>query len=111
MGNPEPALVAGIHAGCTLGFAMVVYIIRRGNCRKFPSDWFVGWVAFGVSVGSFAAAGVATWVRAMNPVSTEGVAVLAGGVGWLSGNLIGDFIWWHYRREINGDEDERWSST
>ncbi len=26
-------------------------------------------------------------------------------VGWFVGNMLGDWIWWRYRNEINGDPD------
>ncbi len=94
-----------IHGGLTLLLALVAYLIRRGNYRKYPSDWFVGWVSFGLSVVSFAAAGVAFGLLFTPSLVAFPTALANAVLGGFVGNMLGDWIWWRYRKEINGDPD------
>ena len=95
------------HVVLTVVIAVVAYLIRRSNYRKYPSDWLVGWLAFALTVGSYAVTGVLFGLLFTPSIPMMMLALGNAILAWIVGNMLGDWIWWRYRKEIDGDPDAR----
>lgn len=91
--------------GCAvtcLGFVL----LREAKVRRWTKGWFVGCCVLALMAGGYAAAGTTHYLLNRDHYFFE-AAGYGALFGFLSGLLIGLFIWRYYGRQIEGDPDER----
>lgn len=93
-----------IHGIGTFVVAALAFLIRWANARKSTKDWFIGWWVFALIVGGWAAGGTVHYMHSQHIYFT-GSAAWGGLFGLISGNVIGHWVWKHYHKEIEPEDD------
>lgn len=93
------------HVILTIGIGGLGLFARSIHRNSLRERW-ISWLAYGLCVGAFAAGGFVMALFDWPPAKEYlAVAFAGGGFGLLCGLWGGRFVWKHYRKEIEGDQD------